>query len=56
MPYIGETSLQLEKELRNVFRIYLKEHAQLSPIHKTHRSEIVFNTKTSTPGTMQCGV
>ena len=36
LPYLGETSLQLEKELRNVFRKYLKELAHLSLIHKTH--------------------
>ena len=36
LPYLGETSLQLEKELRNFFRKYLKELARLSLIHKTH--------------------
>jgi len=36
LPYLGETSLQLEKELRNFFRTYLKELAHLSLIHKTH--------------------
>jgi len=36
LPYLGETSLQLEKELRNFFRKYLKELGHLSLIHKTH--------------------
>jgi len=36
MPYLGETSVQLEKELRNFFQKYLKEFAQLSLIHRTH--------------------
>ena len=36
LPYLGETSRQLEKELRNFFRKYLKELAHLSLIHKTH--------------------
>jgi len=36
LPYLGETSLQLEKELQNFFRKYLKELAHLSLIHKTH--------------------
>ena len=36
LPYLGETSLQLEKELRNFFRKYLKELAHLSLIHKIH--------------------
>ena len=36
LPYFGETSLQLEKELRNFFRKYLTELAHLSVIHKTH--------------------
>ena len=35
MPYLGETSVQLEKELRN-YRKYLKEFAQLSLIHRRH--------------------
>jgi len=35
MPYLGETSAQLEKELRNFFQKYLKEFAQLSLIHRT---------------------
>jgi len=40
MPYIGETSVQLEKELRNFFQKYLKEFAQLSlviPILVKHK-------------------
>ena len=36
MAYLGETSVQLEKELRNFFQKYLKEFAQLSLIHRTH--------------------
>jgi len=36
LPYLGETSLQLEKDLRNFFRKYLKEVAHLSLIRKTH--------------------
>ena len=38
MPYLGETSVQLEKELRNFFRKCLKELVHLSLIHKTHNS------------------
>jgi len=36
MPFLGEASVQLEKELRNFFRKYLKEFAQLSLVHRTH--------------------
>ena len=36
MPYLGEASVQLEKELRNFFRKYLKEFAHLSLVHRTH--------------------
>ena len=45
LPYLGETSLQLEKELRNFFRKYLKELAHLSLIHKTHAIEDHFKYK-----------
>jgi len=34
--YLGETSLQLEKELRNFFGKYLKELTHLSLIHETY--------------------
>jgi len=34
--HTNETSLQLEKELRNFFRKYLKELAHLPLIQKTH--------------------
>jgi len=36
MPYLGETSVQLEKELRNFCQKYLKEFAQMSLIHRAH--------------------
>jgi len=36
MPYLDETSVQLEKELQDFFQKYLKEFAQLSLIHRTH--------------------
>ena len=45
MPYLGETSVQLEKELQNFFQKYLKEFAQLSLIHRTHTIEDHFKYK-----------
>jgi len=36
LPYLGETSLQLEKELRNFYRKQLKELAHRCLVHKTH--------------------
>jgi len=36
MPYPGEASLKLQKELRNFLRKYLKELARLVLIHRTH--------------------
>jgi len=58
MTYLGETSLQLEKELRTFLQKYLKEHAQLSLIHKTHTIGDHFKVQgqASTSGTMQCGI
>jgi len=58
MPYLGEISVQLEKELRNFFRKYLKEFAQLSLIHRTHTigDHFKYKDKTSASGTMQCGI
>jgi len=45
LPYLGETSLQLEKELRNFFRKHLKELAHLCLIHKTHTIGEYFKDK-----------
>jgi len=44
LPYLGETSLQLEKELRNFFRKYLKELAHRLSFKKHIRLEIILRT------------
>ena len=47
LPYLGETYLQLETELRNFFRKHLKELAHLSLIYKTHTIGDHFKQRTS---------
>jgi len=56
MPYLGETSVQLEKELRNFFRKYLKEFAQLSLIHRTHTIGDHFKYKDKQAHLERCNV
>ena len=56
LPYLGETSLQLEKELRNFFRKYLKELAHLCLIHKTHAIGDHFKYKDKQAHLERCNV
>ena len=56
MPYLGEISVQLEKELRNFFRKYLKEFAQLSLIHRTHTIRDHFKFKDKQAHLERCNV
>jgi len=54
--YLGETSVQLEKELRNFFRKYLKELAILSLIHRTHTIGDHFKYKDKQAHLERCNV
>ena len=56
MPHLGETSLQLEKELRNFFQKYRKEFAQLSLIHRTHSIGDHFKYKDKQAHLERCNV
>jgi len=56
MPYLGKTSLQLEKELGNFVRKYLKELAHLSLIHKTHTIGDHFKHKDKQAHLERCNV
>jgi len=56
MPYLGETSVQLEKELRNFFRKYLKKLTQLTLIHRTHTIEDYFKYKDKQAHLERCNV
>jgi len=56
MPYLGETSIQLEKELQNFFRKYLKELAQLTLIHRTHTIGDHFKYKDKQAHLERCNV
>jgi len=56
MPYLGETSVLLEKELQNFFRNYLKELAQLTLIHRTHTIGDHFKYKDKQAHLERCNV
>jgi len=56
MSYLGETSVQLEKELRNFFQKYLKGFAQLSLIQRTHTIGDHFKYKDKQAHLERCSV
>jgi len=56
MTYLAETSVQLQKELQNFFRKYLKELAQLTLIYKTHTIRDHFKYKDKQAHLERCNV